>query len=356
MFNFNWSLFNTRLGLIFTVGCLIVFSLPPQEHFSPIAGGISALLAWFTVILVPNEPRQRHLAGLVAYALVGCALTWMAAWLAPDTPALLISMGAVTFVGYMFLLRGMHSFLISWCLVYWYLLVPLFFGEGGMWPVLTGHLMGAGLVFLLNLAKPVWSLATRHRRGETGSETVADEPPATATASAADEDTAGTPAEESITVGFAASFAAVVSVCIVTGLGFGVRLFASDPTIIANATLNMISPSLKQTWHSAVERLVLGTAGLVGGFYFGWYFPEPWVGVVVMMICSFLTLALVYVNFGLLVCALFFLIAYQWGILQTEAAHQIGNEKLTGEFVGVFMAVIAISILTRLKRPAALAG
>ena len=54
-------------------------------------------------------------------------------------------------------------------------------------------------------------------------------------------------------------------------------------------------------------------------------------------------------NFGLLVCAMFFLIAYGWGSQQTEAAHLIGNEKLIGEFIGVGMAVVAISVLTRLQ-------
>ena len=72
-------------------------------------------------------------------------------------------------------------------------------------------------------------------------------------------------------------------------------------------------------------------------------------GTAVLLICSFLTLALVYVNFGLLVAAMFFLLAYQWGSQQNETAHLIGNEKLFGEFLGVAMAVIAISVLTRLR-------
>ena len=67
-------------------------------------------------------------------------------------------------------------------------------------------------------------------------------------------------------------------------------------------------------------------------------------------VLAFLTLAFVYVNFGLLVGTMFFLISYQWGILQSDAAHQIGNEKLLSEFIGVAMAVVAISILNRVRR------
>lgn len=336
MFNFNWNLFNPKMGLIFTVGCIVVFSLPAQDSFSALAGGVSALMAWLTIIIAPKVPRREHLTGIVVYTLVGCVLTVLAASFAPHSVALVTSMGVVTFLGYMCLLRGVHAFLVGWCLVYWYLLVPLFLGEGSLWPVLVGHLMGSGLVLLLNSVKPIWAIAMN--REYSSPET------------AGKDETGSATTEETATVRFTASFALVVSLSIVTGLGLGVRFLATDPTLIANATLNMISPSLQQTWHSAVERLVLGTAGLLGGFYLGWFFPEPWVGMMVMIVCSFLTLALVYVNFGLLVCAMFFLIAYQWGTMQSNAAHLIGNEKLLGEFLGVTMAVIAIAALNSLRR------
>ena len=44
------------------------------------------------------------------------------------------------------------------------------------------------------------------------------------------------------------------------------------------------------------------------------------------------------------------MLSYQWGTMQSDLAHQIGNERLLGEFIGVAMAVIAIGILTRLRR------
>jgi hypothetical protein len=127
------------------------------------------------------------------------------------------------------------------------------------------------------------------------------------------------------------------------------RWLTADPTVIANATLNMISPSFQQTWVAAVERLVLGTAGLLGGFYLGWYFPEPWVGIAVTAVCSFLALGVLYINFALLVGILFFITAYSWGTMQSELAHQIGNEKLIGEFIGVVIAIMAIAILTHIR-------
>ena len=336
MFNFNWHLFNPRIGLIFMVGCVVVFSIPAPREFSVLAAGVSALLAWLPIIMVPDATRRQHLVGLVVYLLVGCLLTLMAAWLSATEVGLLVSMGVVTFLGYMCLLLGMHSFLNGWCLAYLYLLLPLFVAGGDVQSVLFGHILGVGMVIVLNLLKPVWAIATRRNVKEEEYEASSTEE--------GEQDS-----DDDVTTGFAVAFATVVSAVIVAGLGLGHRFLTTDPTLIANATINMISPSLQQTWYSAVERLILGTAGLLGGFYLGWFFPEPWMGIFVLLVSSFLTLALVYVNFGLLVCAMFFLLAYQWGSQQNEAAHLIGNEKLVGEFLGVAMAVVAISILTRLR-------
>ncbi len=338
MFNFNWQLFNPRLGLIFMAGCLVVFSVPAPQEFSLLAAGVSALLAWLPIVLVPEASRKQHLLGLVAYLLIGGLLTLLAGWLAPQDLALLVSMGVVTFLGYLSLLLGMHSFLNGWCLAYLYLLLPLFVTGSGVQSVLVGHVVGVAMVILLNLVKPIWAIATR--KDTQVADDAQDEAPS-------DEGEANT--DDGVTTGYAVAFATVVSAVIVAGLGLGHRFLTTDPTLIANATINMISPSLQQTWHSAVERLVLGSAGLLAGFYLGWFFPDPWVGFAVLLISSFLTLALVYVNFGLLVSAMFFLLAYQWGSQQNEAAHLIGNEKLFGEFLGVAMAVIAISVLTRLR-------
>ncbi len=47
---------------------------------------------------------------------------------------------------------------------------------------------------------------------------------------------------------------------------------------------------------------------------------------------------------------LFIMIAYPWGVMHSEAAHLIANEKLIGEFIGVAIAILAIGVLARLRR------
>jgi hypothetical protein len=326
MFDYDWSRFDAKLGLIFMGSTLLVFSLMGRFDFPVYAAAISALLAWITVVLVPDRSRGHHILGLVAYLIIGVPLIWLAYLVAPNQWAMLISLVVVTFAAYLLLLKGPHPFMTGWCLAYWYLLLPLFLVDQTPAAVSLGHFIGAGLVVALNLLKPVWSRASRQTSSTTPAAADQPAPP----------------------VGFVIRFATVVSLSIVAGAFTGMRWISSDPTVIANATMNMISPSLQQTWVFAVERIVLGFLGIIGGFYFGWNFADPWVAYAVTAICSFLALAVIHVNMALLVGIIFFLISYQWGGMQSEAGHIIANEKLLGELVGVAIAIVAIVILVRL--------
>ena len=318
------------MGLIFMVGTIIVFSLSETFEFSMYAAGVSALLAWVPIILVPDRKWAQHLQGLCAYLIIGGFLTFLSYHMTPHIWLRLLSMMLVTFCGYMMLLRGIHWFLVAWCLVYWYLLVPLFIGDDPLAPVLTGHLIGSALVVGLNLMKPVWLKATK----------------STVTA----KDNADEQNENQPEVGFVVRFAIIVSLSVTTGLAIGIKWLTTDPTLIANATINMISPTLRQTWQAGVERIILGSIGLVAGFYFGWFFPEPWVANVVAIVFSFLSLAVIYVSIGMVVGLLFFLISYSWGAMNSDLGHLIANEKLIGEFLGVIIAIVAIYLLVRFSR------
>ena len=330
MFKYDWSNFNVRMGLIFMVGVFVVFNLMGEFDFDVMAAGISAMLAWVTIILVPARRWGQHVIGLVVYLVAGAALTWLAYKLAAYEGVLLGSMAVITFAGYMVLLRGPHPYIVAWCLVYWYLLVPVFLSGKELGPVVLAHVVGAGVVIGLNLLKPVWSRATRDAISEA-------------------ESTAK-PAQDSPSVGFVVRYATVVSISIVVGLAAGMRWLIHDPTLVANATLNMISPSLKQTWVAGVERLVFGTLGVLGGFYLGWYFTGPWIGYLVTAVCAFLALGLLYINMGLTIGVLFFMIAYSWGGMRSDLAHEIGNEKLIAEFAGVAIAIAAIAVLAWLEQ------
>jgi hypothetical protein len=141
-----------------------------------------------------------------------------------------------------------------------------------------------------------------------------------------------------------------VATAIAGGTALGTQLLTVDPTVIANATINIISPSFTLVWRNAVERVVLAFSGLLIGFYLGWFFPGDLFGNILTAVAACAALALVRVSFALLMFFLFMMLAYPWGVMHSDAGHLIANEKLIGELIGVVIAIGAIGLLTRLKK------
>ena len=329
MFKYDWSQFDAKTGLIFMAGVLVVFYVMGNTT-TAVAVGTAALLAWCTVLLVPPQSLRLDLTGLVVYLLGGAALTWLSAVVSSNTAAFLVAMFAVTFAGYMMLLRGAHAFMIGWCLVYWFMLAPLLTAGASLRSIIYAHVIGTVLVIVLNVLKPLWA-----GRSEVATAEVQPSEPTN---------------EPGYSLGYTVSYATVVATSIVAGVGIGVRWLTADPTVIANATLNIISPSFKQVWRAAVERVVLASSGIIIGFYLGWFFPDPLFGKLLTAAAAFAAMAMTRVSFGLLIGFLFIMIAYPWGVMHSDAGHLIANEKLIGEAIGMVIALIAIGVLVRLKK------
>jgi hypothetical protein len=323
MFKFDWSLIDVKTGLIFMVGVAIVFTFMGGSDFAWYAGGTAALLAWCTILLVPPQSRRRDFAGLGAYLVAGALMTWLGFELSSSPIGLVIGMFVVTFAAYMMLVWGGHAFMVGWCVVYWLMLVPLFMGGQTLNGILYAHVVGTGLVVVLNALKLLWD---RKPRPEAG------------------------PVEPAADRGYMTRYAGIVATAIAGGTALGTQLLTVDPTVIANATINIISPSLKQVWQNAVERVVLAFLGLIIGFYLGWFFPGDLFGNVLTAVTAFAALAMVRVSFAILMFFLFMMLAYPWGVMHSDAGHLIANEKLIGELIGVVIAILAIGVLTRLKR------
>lgn len=334
MFRFDWSRFDSKIGLIFMAGVLIVFNVMGGSDFAWYAGGISALLAWLTILLVPPQSARAELTGLAVYLSVGAALTWLAREVASDPFSLLVAIFIVTFLAYMVLLKGPHAYMVAWCLLYWFMLAPLFMSDRSLASVVYGHVVGVGLVIALNVIKPLWA----GRREPAG---------------AAVEPDAQSGSDGSPSRGYVVGYAALAATAMATGIGMGLKWLTADPTAIANATLNVLSPSFKQVWHTAVERVVLGSAGILIGFYLGWFFPGELIGQVIISLAAFATLATARVSFGIVIGFFFLMLAYPWGAMRTETGHLIANEKLIGEFVGIVIAITVIGMLVRLRKKAA---
>lgn len=181
----------------------------------------------------------------------------------------------------------------------------------------------------LNVLKPLWA-------GKPKGVTREAEPPEAA-------------ADEKYSLGYMARYAGVVATSIAGGTALGTHWLTTDPTVIANATLNIISPSFKQVMRSGVERMILASLGIIIGFYLGWFFSSELFGHLLTAVCAFAALAMVRVSFGLVIDFLFIMITYPWGAMQSDAGHLIANEKLLGELIGIVIAIFAIGLFSRMK-------
>jgi len=328
MFKYDWSKTDVKTGLVFMVGVLVTFNVLGGTVAAQ-AVGTSALLAWCTLLLVPPQSRRRDFTGLAIYLVLGVPLVWLSHVATPSTPGFLIAMFGVTFLAYMMLLIGGHEFMIGWCLAYWFMLVPLFVAGASFETVMLSHVVGTSIVIVVNVLKPLW---TRK--------------PKLAPVEAPPSEPAAAP---EYSLSYMLSYATVVATSIAGGVGIGARWGAVDPTVIANGTINIISPSLRQVWRAAVERILLVSAGVIVGFYLGWFFPNEQFGLLVIAATAFAAMATVAVSFGVLMFFLMIMTAYPWGVMHDEMAHVIANQKLLGDAFGAVIAVLVIAVLVRLK-------
>jgi hypothetical protein len=130
----------------------------------------------------------------------------------------------------------------------------------------------------------------------------------------------------------------------VIGLVLGDLWLKSDPTLILQASLMIIMPSVRGTWTVAVDRMLGVTAGIVVGFYLGQLAGGPVLEVVLWIGASFMVVTLMNVNPGAMI--FFFILPYSvvWGALDGEAGHAIANERIVAELIGVVCAGIAVSM------------
>jgi hypothetical protein len=317
---FEWSRWDPWLGLYHMIGVLLVLNLAENVGADWLAAGVGALLAWLTVLLGQARSKRAEISGLVIYMLAAMPLSYLAHAVAPVEAVSLGLMFAVTFGFSMLMTKGAHAFVIGWCLTYWYLLSPLLSGSLGVTETAMGHLIGAGAVIVLYGIRRLWW----RQAVETQTGPVAEGRPST---------------------GFAAAYSAIVGLTMVVGLGVGARTLKADPTLISNSAFNIISPSASQTWRSGILRMLFGTAGICLGFYLGVFFPQVWVGQLIIALSSFFAMALVRVDFGPVIGALFVMVSYPWGTMGLEAGNAIANERILAELAGVILAGVAVFAL-----------
>jgi hypothetical protein len=314
--NFNWAALDVRGGVKYAIGVAIVIAFSLVIEFSWVAVGMSALLAW--LINVPG-PRRDRLNGIIIYIVAGAALIGLVYALSGTYWPWLISMVVVAFLGTFAMIRGPRGFMLGWCLICLFFVAPLLGTAKIPLEVLSAHLLGS-IVILILVALPFGEAAASE--GESEEAASAEKP----------------------NVSFVASYAATVAIVMTIGLVLGDLWLKSDPTLILQASLMIILPSVLGTWTVAVDRMLGLIAGIVAGFYLGQFAGGQIMEIIVWISASFMVVTLMNVNAGAVI--FFFVLPYSlvWGMLDGEAGHAIANERIVAELIGVVLAGIAVSM------------
>jgi hypothetical protein len=302
----------------YAIGVTLVIALSLVMDFSWFAAGLSAMLTW--LVNVPG-PRRERLSGIVTYIVIGVILVGLVYALVGTYWPWLISMVVVAFLGTFAMIRGPRGFMLGWCLICWFFVIPLLGIAEIPLEILMAHLLGSGVMLLL--------IALPFGQGESE-----------------DSESAGETAQpaEKPNIAFVTSYSLTVAIVMVIGLALGDLWLKSDPTLILQASLMIILPSVRGTWTVAVDRMLGVVAGVVVGFYLGQLAGGPVFEALVWISASFMVVTLMNVNAGAMI--FFFLLPYSvvWGVLEGDAGHAIANERIVAELIGVVIAGIAVSM------------
>jgi hypothetical protein len=317
----DYSKLELRLGFGYMIAVAIVMNLAAIIEATWTAAGISALLAWVMLLMGTPSSNRVAIVGLIIFLIGGAMMAVAADWMASFPLLRIVSVGVVAFLGSMLLLKGAFAFVTGWCLVFWFLFSPVLSGSLGLGEVLEGHYWGSGSILAYVVVRSLTS----------GSAKVL----------------APTPADPP-SIGFTAAYSAVVALTLMLTLGLGIRWMKADPTTMSAAAFNILSPSARQTWVGAAERMAFGITGLVLGYYLGVYFPFPLVNQAIIAVTSFVGLAFIRISFGPIIFAFMMISAFAWGQQENGLGNAIANEKIVGEIIGVVIAGLAISVLCAL--------
>ncbi len=312
--NHNWAALDVAGGIKYAIGVTVVIALSLFIDFSWMAVGMSALLTW--LVNVPG-PRRERFTNMILYLVIGAVLIGLAWALAGTYWPWMISMVVVAFLGTFAMIRGPRGFMLGWCLICLFYVAPLLGTAEMPLEVISAHILGS-VAILIVLAQPFGNDPVV--QGGSGEE------------------------EENPSVSYVASYSAAVAIVMTIGLVMGDMWLGSDPTLILQASLMIMMPSVLGTWTVAVDRMIGLLLGVVAGFYLGQLAGGQTLEIVVWIGASFLLVTLMNVNAAPMI--FFFVLPYSlvWGMLDAEAGHAIANERLWAELVGVILAGIAVSM------------
>jgi len=321
-FKFYWERTDVWAGIKFLIVMGVLFILSKWIEFPWYLVGTSVLLTWIVVLL--GNPKDKILM-VFLYLVSGLGITLVNNLLFDTYWPWLIAIFIVTFFGTFLLKYGMEWYMLGWCSILWFYIMPVIGQMGNPQELVVSHLLGSSAVLLLVTVTVLW---TRSRK-KSGDEEAAEEP------------------QKAVPVAnwWIIAYSTIVAVVMVFGLIMGHK-YLTDPTMISNAAFMIIVfTGSAIIWKAGLERMIGAILGIVAGFYLAVLVPNELLGIIIMVVFYFLMLIFVIVNNGLAIFCFILTISYGWGMMDYEVGNALANERIFAEFAGVILAGVAILVL-----------
>lgn len=323
IFRFDWSAFDPVSGIKVAVASLLVFGLMAVTGETWIATGLVLLFAWLTN--VPG-PLKERIAGIVAFAIGAIALTYLSGWLGLSPLPNTIAIAIIGFVGTLALALGTRPYMVGYVVICWAIYGPFLVASTSVENCVGAIIVGTGAIILTTLVGSLFEKVNE------------------STAPVEEHAKAQKPDYE-------AAMPYALTVAFVLGLTtyIGWNTLNTDPTMAVAGAFFVIGFDAKKTWVAGVTRVI----GIILGVFCGYaaaQILEPGLTTeIVTLAALFMSFAAMNVNPGLFMFFFMFLIALGWTALDPETLNLTFWERVSGEGVGVAIAMLAIGFMQWLQ-------
>ena len=328
IFRMNWAAFDPVSGIKVAVAALLIFGLMAVTGETWIATGLILLFAWLTNVPGPLKDR---LVGMVAFAVGAIAVTWLSGQIGlglwPNTIAIIV----IGFVATMALAWGTRAYMVGYAVICWAIYGPLLIASTSVANCVGAILVGTAAIMITTTIG--YFMEKNDAASDDGGQADATEPD------------------------YAAALPYATTVALVLGITtyLGWISLKTDPTMAVGAAFFIIGFDAKKTWVAGITRVIGIVAGLFLGYAAAQVLEPGIITDVVSVAALFLCFAAMNVNPGLFMFFFMFLIALGWTSLDPETLNLTFWERVTGEGVGVVIAILAIGFLhwlqTRRQEP-----
>ena len=322
LIRFNWQAFDPAPGAKVLIGLVLMLVLTSVTGQPWLATGLVVLFAWLTNVPGPLKDR---IAGMMAFAAAATAITYLSGQLGSLAlwPSV-FAMAIIGFLGTLVLAWGTRAYMVGYVVICWAIYGPSLVTATSVGNCILAIVAGTGVMIALILVEA-------KLKNKNTSET-----PTT---------TGGSPSKTELD--FIIAYSITVALVLALTAYMGWTMLDTNPVLIVGGAFFVMGFDVNKTLVAGIARAIAVVAGAVLGLTIGQLLGSGLIIQIILIAFCFLSFATAGIHPSALMFFLTAVTALGWqGMEQDQLSLTVG-ELLSGETVGVLIAVVAIAFLQR---------